>query len=94
MKKLMFTAVIVLFAIAANAQDLFVGGSLFFWNNSDAKHTSISLAPEIGYNLSEAWALGMQIGYSYEKVDEIKIKRHTNYNQVKKQYERSTDVTF
>jgi len=73
MKKLMLATMVALFAMAANAQDLFVGGSLGFWNNSDTKHTSINLTPEIGYNLSETWALGIQVGYSYEKVDELKI---------------------
>lgn len=73
MKKLMLTAMVALFAVAANAQDLFLGGTVNFWDNSDAKHTSFGIAPEIGYNLSDAWALGMQVGYSYEKVDEIKI---------------------
>lgn len=73
MKKLMLTAVVILFAMVANAQDLFVGGSVGFWDNSDAKHTSINITPEIGYNLSEAWALGIQVGYAYNKTDESKI---------------------
>lgn len=64
---------VAMLTMVANAQDLFIGGAVNFWDNSDAKHTTIGITPEIGYNLSDAWALGIQIGYSYEKVDEIKI---------------------
>lgn len=69
----MFTMVILFTTIAANAQDLFIGGTVNFWDNSDAKHTTFGITPEIGYNLSDSWALGIQLGYDYNKVDESKV---------------------
>lgn len=70
MKKIIATFAIVLSAISASAQT-YVGGSLGF-TSTDVKGeeksvTQIAIAPEVGYNLNEKWALGIAVGYSYTK---------------------------
>ncbi|MDE6859945.1 MAG: porin family protein [Duncaniella sp.] len=65
MKKIFVLAVISIMAVCASAQDIFVGGSVGAWRNGSDKTTSITIAPEIGYNLSENWAIGTTVGYNY-----------------------------
>lgn len=60
-------------AISMNAQ-VYVGGTAGFWRNDkdDADETSFTIAPEIGYNLSEKWAIGAEFGYTYAKDPSVK----------------------
>lgn len=65
MKKLFLTFAFAVSALAMNAQ-LYVGGEVGAWRNWDDNHTSFNIAPEVGYNLSDKWAVGLEIGYNYE----------------------------
>ena len=58
MKKGLLLVVVMLATIAVKAQDIYVGGSLNVWRNSIGNTTSFKIAPEIGYNFNETWALG------------------------------------
>ncbi len=53
---------------SASAQDWYVGGSLGFKTWSDVEdgesQNRFSLNPEIGYNLSDKWAVGVELGFS------------------------------
>lgn len=69
MKKLFLTLAVAFASLAANAQ-LYVGGEVGAWRNSDANHTSFDLKPEIGYQLSDKWDLGIGIGFSHNYVGE------------------------
>ena len=51
--------------IAVKAQDIYVGGSLNVWRNSTGNTTSFKVAPEVGYNFNETWALGAELDYSH-----------------------------
>lgn len=66
MKKLFLMAAMMVATVAASAQ-VYVGGSLGFESakaDKDAKSsTTISIKPEIGYNLDENWAVGIQLGF-------------------------------
>ena len=53
-------------AIAVKAQDIYVGGSFNVWRNSTGNTTSFKVAPEIGYNFNETWALGAELDYSHD----------------------------
>lgn len=66
MKKLFVTICLAVAAMAANAQT-YVGGELGFWRNGEDGNnkTSFTLAPELGYNLDDTWALGIKLGYNY-----------------------------
>ncbi len=67
MKKLMLAAAMMVATISASAQ-VYVGGSLGFDSkkaNENADNlTSFSIVPEVGYNLDENWAVGIQLGYA------------------------------
>lgn len=83
MKKIVLLMFVVCAALTANAQ-VYVGGSVGFWHNDDADATSYKIIPEIGYNLSDKWALGMEIGY-YHAEDGIfngEIMPETNFFSV------------
>lgn len=64
MKKFILTLLVVVVSLTASAQ-VYVGGNVGFWRNTDANRTSFTIAPEVGYNLSDKWALGIGIGYKY-----------------------------
>lgn len=79
MKKFFTLAVVAVMALGASAQNWYVGGSLGFnkttttsYTEDDeieiatkSKTTTISIAPEIGYNFNETWAAGATIGFSH-----------------------------
>lgn len=77
MKKLILAAIIALFAVSANAQKYYLGGSLGFWRNSDEKTTSFTIAPEIGVNVSNRVAIGLGIGYGYADIDGSSVNTFT-----------------
>ncbi len=66
------TIAAVFAAVSMNAQ-VYVGGSLAFesWSSQklagDKSETVFKLLPEIGYNLSDEWAIGTVIGYQSDK---------------------------
>ena len=72
MKKILMTIAAVFAAVSMNAQ-VYVGGSLAFesWSSQklagDKSETVFKLLPEIGYNLSDEWAIGTVIGYQSDK---------------------------
>lgn len=82
MKKLFLAAAMMVASVAASAQ-VYVGGSLGFQSiktNKDADaSTTFSIKPELGYNLDENWAVGIQLGYSSTNADEDgdKVERTT-----------------
>lgn len=67
----MMIAVMAVAAISANAQ-MWVGGNLGF-NTEKTKFedtefssgTSFEIAPEVGYNLNEKWAVALALGYGH-----------------------------
>ena len=67
MKKIILMAAFAVASVAASAQ-VYVGGSLGFEsrNAGEGKKASMafSIAPEVGYKLSDNLAVGIQLGYS------------------------------
>lgn len=66
MKKGLLLVVVMLATIAVKAQEVYVGGSFNIWRNSTENTTSFKVAPEIGYNFNETWALGAELNYSHD----------------------------
>lgn len=64
MKKIFLTLALAAASLAASAQ-VYVGGEVGFWRNADANTTSFTLAPQVGYTLSEKWDLGIGIGFAH-----------------------------
>lgn len=74
MKKLIMIAVMAVVAASASAQ-VYVGGGLGFnyekGKEDGAKSTTqFNIKPEVGYTLTEKWAVGMQIGLTSEKKED------------------------
>lgn len=65
MKKLFLTLIVALVSLTASAQ-VYVGGEVGLWRNTDDNFTNFTLAPEVGYHLSDKWAIGVGIGYSHD----------------------------
>lgn len=68
MKKIVLMAAFMVASLAASAQ-VYVGGSLGFESqkadkDADASST-FSIMPELGYNLSDNLAVGIQLGYTH-----------------------------
>ena len=64
MKKIVLFLFVAIATLSVKAQDLYMGGTVGLWRNDDANTTSFKLAPEIGYNLSEQWALGVELQFN------------------------------
>lgn len=64
MKKIILMAVMSVMTLTAAAQNLFVGGSVAAWRNHDDKVTTITIAPEVGYNLNSNWVIGTVLGWT------------------------------
>lgn len=92
MKKIILAAIVAVSAMTANAQT-WVGGSLGFNSttntvkvgdaSTDETSTNFEIAPEIGYNLDENWAIAVKVAYSHsaEKAldfDGYKMKGRAN----------------
>lgn len=87
MKKLFLTLMVACSSLAVSAQT-YIGGEVGFWRNSDANKTSFVLHPEVGYSISDKWALGVGFGYSHAyysgiKVNAIQADPYARWNAVK-----------
>lgn len=92
------TLAAVAVAATMNAQ-VWVGGELGFAashvNGSDNTDKTLTIAPEIGYNLSDNWSVAVALGYSYassqaianlgsfDNVNTYAIKPYARYTFVK-----------
>lgn len=92
MKKIFLTLMVLVASVATNAQ-VWVGGSLGFWTNSDAEgsqtKTTFNISPEVGYDLSEDWSIALALEYASAKPDEgdaattLSVSPYARYNLVK-----------
>ena len=72
MRKIFMTLVALVMTVAANAQ-VFVGGEVGFWRNYEDNHTSFTVAPQVGYNITNKWAIGLEFDYDYNYYDGLKV---------------------
>ena len=67
MKRFLLMLVVAFTAMAASAQ-IYVGGELGFWHDDDAVPENVfTLAPGVGYELNENWAVGGNLMLSFQK---------------------------
>ena len=52
MKRMLLVIAVVLAAVSAQAQEMYLGGGISLWRNTDVDKTSFSITPDFGYNLS------------------------------------------
>lgn len=62
MKKLIITLVTLCVAFTAHAQ-FYVGGGFGLVTNADTRSSTFNFSPELGYNLSDTFAVGGALGY-------------------------------
>lgn len=67
MKKMLVLLVVVMAALSAHAQEMYLGGGISLWRNTDLDKTSFSITPDVGYELSEQWALGIELAYAHKE---------------------------
>ncbi len=72
MKKVILAALVAVASLSASAQ-VYVGGTLGFnagkaFDGAD-NVTKFEIAPEIGYNFNEKWAVGLGIGFTTQNGD-------------------------
>ena len=80
MKKTLFLSLILLtFSMSISAQ-IWLGGELAVKNNATSlgelemnKKSSVEIMPEAGWNLSDKWAIGLQLGFSHFSQGQISI---------------------
>lgn len=76
MKKIVLFLFVAMATLSVSAQDIYMGGAVSLWHNDDADVTSFKLAPEVGYNLSEKWALGVTLEFAHGAIlEEAKVNR-------------------
>lgn len=66
MKKIVVFLFVVMAALTAKSQ-VYVGGSISLWHNDDDDATTFTLKPEVGYELTEQWAIGAELLLSHSK---------------------------
>lgn len=84
MKKFFLTLLVAVMGLTASAQ-VYTGGEVGLWRNYDANKTNFTIAPEIGYNLSDKWAIGVGLDYTHlynkgVKDNSIGINLYGRYN--------------
>ena len=87
MKKLFLTLAVATIAIAASAQ-VYVGGQIGLYRDTDDNNTTFKILPEIGYTFNEHISVGSVIGYAYaydsgNKVDQIEFSPYLRYTYAK-----------
>ena len=84
MKKFLIMMVIAFSAVAAKAQ-VYLGGEFGVWYDDDSEKTTLTIAPSVGYELSEKWAIGGELMYqfksdAYNKLAVAPYARYSFYN--------------
>lgn len=70
--------------VSANAQ-VYLGGSFTLAHNKDIGGTIFSIAPEVGYNLNEKWAIATEIGYtSIADVHQLNIAPYARFSYLER----------
>lgn len=73
MKKFLLMAAMAFMTLGAAAQDWYAGGQLTFGRTtqetSGLKTTQVTVLPELGYNLTDNFAVGSVLGVSYRKTN-------------------------
>lgn len=84
---MLLTAVVALVTLSASAQ-VYLGGEVGLWRNPDANKTQFNLRPDVGYTLSDNWALGVALQYNYTyvhgaKINSMGVNPYVRYNVAK-----------
>ena len=96
MKKILSMAVLTAVALTASAQT-WLGGSLGYNMNKtedfDAQNT-LTIAPEIGYDLNETWSVAAALEYDFQKQGDAKTNMFSIKPYARYKFYTVGDVTF
>lgn len=78
MKKFFALAMLAIASLCASAEGVYVGGQLGYWHESDNQTSTntLTILPEIGYNLTSNVAIGSTLGYEYNHICGAGISTH------------------
>lgn len=73
MKKILLIAIAAVISFSVSAKDLYVGGQVGFWHegDDDGSVNSLTILPEIGFNLDSHWAIAATFGYQMSHVNDF-----------------------
>ena len=96
MKKIFSVVALAAITLTASAQT-WVGGSLGYNYNktedADAQNT-LTIAPEIGYDLNETWSIAAAIEYNFQKQGDLKTNLFSIKPYARYKFYTVGDVTF
>lgn len=69
MKRTLMWVAFIMVTLFTQAQEIYLGGGISLWHNTDLEKTSFSISPEIGYVFSEKWAVGAEIAYAHNSYE-------------------------
>ncbi len=61
MKKVLMTLFVLFAVVTAYAQEMYIGGGISLWGDTDKDVTTFSISPDFGYGLSDKWSVGGQL---------------------------------
>ena len=65
MKKFLLMVVVMMAALGASAQEMYIGGGISLWRDTDRDQMAFSISPDFGYELNERWAVGGELIYAH-----------------------------
>ena len=71
MKKVLMTLFVMFAMVTAYAQEMYVGGGISLWRDTDAEVSSFSISPDFGYSLSDKWSVGGQLVLDFNSKSEL-----------------------
>ena len=80
MKKMLLILAVMMVSLAAQAQEIYLGGGVSLWRNNDIEKTSFSITPDVGYVLNKHWAIGAEFAFAHESIegdDEVALKANS-----------------
>ncbi len=57
---------------------LFAGGAFSFWNDTKDKRLTFEFAPEVGWRFNDTWAVGVMLGYEFEREKKETVTARTH----------------
>ena len=79
MKKVLMTLFVMFAVVTAYAQEMYIGGGISLWSNTDSERTSFSISPDFGYEFNEKWAFGGVLYLGHNKTDMGNYDLKTNH---------------
>ena len=70
MKKMLLILAVMMVSLAAQAQEMYLGGGISLWRNTDIDKTAFSISPDFGYVMNEKWAFGGELAFAYQGMED------------------------